>query len=63
MGRSILSTLFTLAITLPGNCCYGSLSGAETAGALPNSLKKLSLTWVPNGGEVMKLLRAPLQGL
>ena len=41
-----------------------SLSGAETAGALPNFLKELSLSWVPNGGEVMKLFRvATSQGL
>ena len=33
------------------------MSSAEAACALPNSLKKLSLSWVPNGGEVMKLLR------
>ena len=46
-----------LYITLPGNSCYVSLSGTETAGALPKTPKKLSLSWVLNGGEVMKLLR------
>ena len=43
-------------------CCYitwdtcGSSSSAEAAYALPNSLKKLSHSWVRNGGQVKMML-------